>query len=167
MADEGRARKRPLDAQACVWVLMRSVTVPTVAEWGEAPHLQVALSGVYATQAAAEEACGKHQRALAAFCQKQSDESQENDVEGNEGGLSGFFSSQIKVVKMPVLQECPTTEPEYKFKEPKDLDIVLSDAPNEKIFSGPHADCDSYGMDCKPKTFCRVLKDANDEGGGE
>ena len=212
MADEGRARKRALDAQACVWVLIRSVVVPTAADFGEAPHQQVALSGVYATQAAAEEACAKHQRALAAFCKKQSDELQEHqakaaakieeDEESHEEDdmisetsdrfkqffnhemlIDGsdeprYFSSAIKVVKMPVLQECPTTEPEYQFRGPPSgpklgdpLDIVLSDAPNEYVSSGPHFYphfySDSYLMDVKPDTFCCVLEDANDEGGGE
>ena len=178
MADEGRARKRALDAQACVWVLIRSVVVPTAADFGEAPHQQVALSGVYATQAAAEEACAKHQRALAAFCKKQSDELQEHQAKAaakieeddesheeddmisetsdrfkqffNHRNYDGsdeprYFSSAIKVVKMPVLQECPTTEPEYQFRGPPSgpklgdpLDIVLSDAPNEYVSSGPH-----------------------------
>ena len=89
---------------------MRSVTVPTVEHWGEAPHQQVALSGVYATQAAAEEACAKHQRALAAFCKKQSDELQDDETSDefkemfnhafdDEMG-PGYFSSEIKVVKM-------------------------------------------------------------------
>ena len=209
---EGRARKRALDAQACVWVLIRSVVVPTAADFGEAPHQQVALSGVYATQAAAEEACAKHQRALAAFCKKQSDELQEHqakaaakieeDEESHEEDdmisetsdrfkqffnhemlIDGsdeprYFSSAIKVVKMPVLQECPTTEPEYQFRGPPSgpklgdpLDIVLSDAPNEYVSSGPHFYphfySDSYLMDVKPDTFCCVLEDANDEGGGE
>ena len=212
MADEGRARKRALDAQACVLVLIRSVVVPTAADFGEAPQQQVALSGVYATQAAAEEACAKHQRALAAFCKKQSDELQEHQAKAaakieedeesheeddmieetsdkfkeffnhemliEEPDEPRYFSSAIKVVKMPVLQECPTTEPEYQFRGPPSgpklgdpLDIVLSDAPNEYVSSGPHFYphfySDSYLMDVKPDTFCCVLEDANDEGGGE
>ena len=34
------SRKRPLDTQASVWVLMRSVKVPHGEDWGDAPHLR-------------------------------------------------------------------------------------------------------------------------------
>jgi hypothetical protein len=36
--------------------LMRSVTVPTSEDWGQAPRMQVTLSGVFATKEEAEKA---------------------------------------------------------------------------------------------------------------
>ena len=73
MAD-GPSRKRPLDTQATVWVVMRSVKVPNTEYWGAAPHVQTALSGVFATKELAEKASAQHQNALAVFCERQSKE---------------------------------------------------------------------------------------------
>ncbi len=42
--------------KASVWVVMRSVTVPTCDNWGQAPRMQVALSGVFAIKEEAEKA---------------------------------------------------------------------------------------------------------------
>ena len=42
--------------KASVWVVMRSVTVSTCEDWGHAPRMQVALSGVFAIKEEAEKA---------------------------------------------------------------------------------------------------------------
>ena len=43
--------------KASVWVVMRSVTVPTCEEdWGHVPRMQAALSGVFAIKEEAEKA---------------------------------------------------------------------------------------------------------------
>ena len=42
--------------KASVWVVMRTVTVPTCEDWGQAPRMQVALSGVFAIKEEAEKA---------------------------------------------------------------------------------------------------------------
>ena len=42
--------------KASVWVVMRSVTVPTCEDWGHTPRMQVALSGVFAIKEEAEKA---------------------------------------------------------------------------------------------------------------
>ena len=168
MAD-GPPRKRPLDAQASVWVVMRSVTVPSGADWGQAPHMQVALSGVFATKEAAEQASAKHQKALAVFCEKQSKELRDGkkrtDLEEKydcdfpaEGCEDAHFSSQLTVVEMPVLTESPSTEPEYKVEGKR---VALSGAPNGG-FKGPMADVDGYSVKIKPKSYCRIIGDEVD-----
>jgi hypothetical protein len=174
MAD-GPSRKRPLDVQASVWVLMRSVEVPTCAEWGAAPHLQTALSGVFASKEAADEACAKHQKALATFCKKQSADLEDGDklqalekksrLQLEHEGETGHFSSQLAVVEMPLLTTSPTTDPVYKLdvnKEGPRLHVVLEGGPSEGNFTGPHAGFDGYDTQVKPLSYCSVR--AKDEG---
>ena len=161
---DGPSRKRPLDVdtQASVWVVMRNVMVPTEEEWGEAPNLQVALSGVFATKEAAEEECAKHCKALAKFCKERSEELKtEEGVQaiyekhGCQLQCGGHFKSSIRVVEMPLLTASPSTEPTYKLDGKKEMRVVLSDTPDKVIFTGPHGDCMSgYSMDCQPKTYC-------------
>jgi hypothetical protein len=169
----GPSRKRPLDAQASVWVVMRSVTVPTCEDWGEAPHLQVAMSGVFASKEAAEEASAKHQKALAEFCEQQSvalrDEVHRGQLQERFGsifecpnsGTIGYYRSELKVVEMPILTESPTTEPKYKLGGKK-MQVELEGAPNDGIFAGPIPGFDSYNTDVKPKHYCRMLKNDGD-----
>ena len=175
------SRKRPLDTQASVWVLMRSVKVPHGEDWGDAPHLQVALSGVFATKELAEKACAEHQKALAAFCEKQSKqlESEEKEELEEQYGCDfsssphgpGHFESQLCVVEMPVLTESPPA-PEFKVEGQR---VVNPGAPKHG-FRGPMSHMDGYDTQ-KPASYCRILGERDcsgpqyhsddDEEGGE
>jgi hypothetical protein len=139
--------------------------------------MQVALSGVFASKEAAEEASVKHQKALAEFCETQSKELKDVEKRSTLRGQfthdlcdePGYFKSELTVVEMPMLTESPSTNPKYKL-ERGSLRVMLSGAPNDGIFAGPmeegREDMISYRITEKPKTYCRMLYDKGGNRGG-
>ena len=110
---EKRSRKRPLESEVSVWVVMQSVSVTTTEDWDRTPRNQVTLSGVLDTKEETEKTSSKHKQVLITFCKKQSKEIR-NDKK-NRGSLqkkhwcsfvsrswgSSDFHSDLTVVEIP------------------------------------------------------------------
>ena len=120
--------------------LMRSVTVPTCEDWGQAPRMQVALSGVFGLQPRRRQRRQrKHKKALAAFCKEQPQETRTIKIEGRlrrstsanlQTETMNFLTLKaiLPSLKSPCLLRALERRPEYKLegKTTSSLRVVLS-----------------------------------------
>ena len=119
---------------------MRSVTVPTSEDWGQAPRMQVALSGVFGLQSRRRQRRQrKHKKALAAFCKEQPRETRAIKIEGRlrrstcansqtETMIFMTLKAILPSLKSPCLLRALEPRPEYKLegKTTSSLRVVLS-----------------------------------------